>query len=116
MGKNATDVQRKDFPGTLGGTPALGTGCLDLVALVAALLSFSDTIVTLAGKPTQLEAGKVLAVPPNQPLQISSAGPVPARGLRPRLWRSRGRRKRFASSRAAGLRLPLGEFDHRARH
>ncbi len=42
------------------------------------IVAFSDTIVTLAGKPTQLEAGKVLAVPPNQPLQISPTGPVPA--------------------------------------
>jgi quercetin dioxygenase-like cupin family protein len=45
------------------------------------IVAFSDTIVTLAGKPTQLEAGKVLAVPPNQPLQISPAGPVPAHVL-----------------------------------
>jgi mannose-6-phosphate isomerase-like protein (cupin superfamily) len=42
------------------------------------IVAFSNINVTLAGKPTQLEADKVLAVPPNQPLQISSAGPIPA--------------------------------------
>jgi hypothetical protein len=47
-------------------------------AAPSVIVAFSNTTLTLGGKPTQLEADKVLAIPPNQPVQISPAGPTPA--------------------------------------
>jgi mannose-6-phosphate isomerase-like protein (cupin superfamily) len=42
------------------------------------IVAFSNSTVSVAGKSTPLEANNVLAIPPNQPLQISRAGPAPA--------------------------------------
>lgn len=47
-------------------------------AAPSVLIAFSDTTITTAGKPTPLAANNVLAIPPNQPFQISPDGPTPA--------------------------------------
>jgi hypothetical protein len=47
-------------------------------AAPSVIAAFSNTTVTLAGKPTLLEANNVLSIAPNQPFQISPVGPVPA--------------------------------------
>ncbi len=47
-------------------------------AAPSVLVAFSNTNITFAGKPTQLEADEVLAIPPNRPLRIFPAGPTPA--------------------------------------
>jgi hypothetical protein len=42
------------------------------------VIAFSDTTVSIAGKSTTLATNSVLAIPSNQPLQISPTGPIPA--------------------------------------